>query len=192
MVAHAFDHGDSAGIADCEAIAGAARGEQRTRRSAIQGRIAEENVWRSVRGIGGTAERPNHDFAAAESFSDMIVRLSFEVELHLGECERAETLARTAVKAQTHRLRRSIVAVDAGDLPGDPRANSEMMIADCVDAIEGLTALEDFGIERDDSRTKVAVDRAPARRQRFGRRCQHRRQIERLRPCRLGAFHALQ
>ena len=104
-------------------------------------------MWRSVRGIGCAAEGPNHDFAAAESLTDVIVRLPFEMELHVRQRKGAEALTRAAAEPQTHRFGWSSVAPNARDLSRDPRAHGEVMVPDLVRAVERLAALDDLGIE---------------------------------------------
>src|SRR3989442_1059304 len=113
------------------------------------------------------------------------------MELHVRQRKGAEALTRAAAEPQTHRFGWSSVAPNARDLSRDPRAHGEVMVPDLVRAVERLAALEDLGIERYQPRAVIAVDRTPARRQRFGGRREYRWQIERLRPRSFGALCAL-
>ena len=102
MVAGALDDGDRPRIAHREAVAHAARGEQRAAGRPVQGHVAEDHVAVRLRGIGGLPERPDHDLPAGESLADVVVRLALELEVHRRKGEGAEALTRAAAEAETH------------------------------------------------------------------------------------------
>src|SRR6266513_320249 len=143
MVAGAFDHRHGAGVPHSKSVARGPGREQSTGRRAIQRRVAYQNTSR----ISGTTKWPDHNLAATQALADVVVRLAFEVQVHARQRKGAEALAGAAVKAQPNRLAGPRAAVDARDLTGDARADSEVMIADGGHAARGLGPRENLRIE---------------------------------------------
>src|SRR5262245_16125196 len=91
MVAGALDHGDGAGIAHGEALAGDAAEVAFAFDRAVQHRVADDDRFlRHDAGIGG---RTRDDAATRQPLADIVVGVAFELEGHAAREPGAETLA---------------------------------------------------------------------------------------------------
>ena len=90
MVAGAFDHGDGAGIAHREALAGdAAEVAFALDRAVEHGGADYDRALRHDGGVGGGA---HDDAPAGESLADVVVGVAFELEGYAAREPGAETL----------------------------------------------------------------------------------------------------
>src|ERR1700733_5556092 len=71
MIADTFDDGDSARIADGEALAGASGSQQAARCGAIERDIAEQNVMRAF--TRGVTLGTKHDLSTAQTLADEVI-----------------------------------------------------------------------------------------------------------------------
>src|SRR5712692_4078311 len=115
MVARAFDHGSGARVAHAETLADSTGHEQTPAGRAVADRVAREHrVRRRV-----VCKRTDHDHAAAHAFAHVVLRFTFERELHALIDERAEALARAA----------AVVARLTG---GECGAHRALRVVDCA------------------------------------------------------------
>src|SRR5690606_13363979 len=75
VVAGAFDDANGATIADHKAFPGDAPEERRAARGAVERNVADDDVL--FRHEGRVRRRENDDLAAGETFSDVVVRVTF-------------------------------------------------------------------------------------------------------------------
>uniref|UniRef100_A0A0N5A2D4 Integral membrane protein n=1 Tax=Parastrongyloides trichosuri TaxID=131310 RepID=A0A0N5A2D4_PARTI len=93
--AAALDHGDGAGVAHPEALAGQAGGEQLAARGTVQHGVADDGV-----GLGGGQLRggPDHEGRAGEALADIVVGLAGQLDPQALDGEGAEALAGRALE----------------------------------------------------------------------------------------------
>ncbi len=91
MIAHAFDHGCCAGVADGEALAGDTVEENFAAGGAVEDDIADENAFlgQEARSLG----RIGDDAPAGEAFAEIVVGVAFKLERDALRDEGAEALA---------------------------------------------------------------------------------------------------
>src|SRR5213593_2164111 len=92
--------------------------------------------------VGGRAERPDGDLPAAQALPDVIVRLSFQVELQPGNGEGAETLAGAPTQPQADRRGEAGGAQPPDDVARDPGPEGEVVVADRIAPGERPSQLE--------------------------------------------------
>ena len=102
VVADAFDDGQGSGVADGEALAGAAGSEEGSAGGSVERDVAEDDVQLGLE--GGTALASEDDFAAGQALADEVVGDSFEDELHAGDGEGSEGLAGDAGHLEDDRV----------------------------------------------------------------------------------------
>src|SRR5690606_10480661 len=130
VVAHAFDDGGDAGVAHREAFAGAAADVEFAAGRAVEGDVADDDVFggRKAGGRGGA----HNDLAAGEALADVVVGVAFEAEGHALGHECAEGLAGGTGEADVDGvLGQAGGAVFAGDLAAGDGAD------DAVDVFDG-------------------------------------------------------
>ena len=122
VVAHAFDDGGGAGVADGEALAGAAVGEEETAGGSVEAGVACNGVLRSLEFRGrGDAE---DDFAGGHAFADVVVGLADEFEGDSVDEEGAEGLACGSVAGDVDgACGEVVVSVNLGDATGEAGAD---------------------------------------------------------------------
>ena len=129
MVAGALDHGDGAGIAHGEALAGNAAEIALAGDGAVQHRVADDD--RLLGHDAGIRGRTDDDAAAGQALADIVVAFAFEVQGHAMGKPGAEALAGGAVEAHPDGvLGQADMAVGAGDLTGQHGAGGAIGIAD--------------------------------------------------------------
>ncbi len=98
--AGAFDHGDRSGVTHGESVSRTPGGEKPPGGRPVQRRVAQQHVL--IRAAGGCrlAERADHDLAAGEPLTDVVVCVTLELEVHPREGEGAEALPRAAAEPQ--------------------------------------------------------------------------------------------
>ena len=116
VVPHALHHGDGAGVADAEPLAGAAVDKRLAGGGAVQGHVAHDDVFAGVK--GAALGRVQHQPAAGEALAQPIVAVALQFQgQSLGD-EGAEGLPPAAVAGDDVAVVRQGVAA----LPGDLRA----------------------------------------------------------------------
>ena len=90
MIAGALDHGDGAGIAHREALAGDAAEVALAFDRAVEHGIADDN--RLLRHDAGLLRRPDHEAAAGKPLADVVVGIAVEFEGDAAGKEGAEAL----------------------------------------------------------------------------------------------------
>ncbi len=92
VIADSFDYGDRSTVPHCEALARNSRDVRFARRRAVEHRVANENrlVGNELRGTGMPHDQP----PAGQSLSDVVVRLSLELERKPARRECSEALTR--------------------------------------------------------------------------------------------------
>src|SRR4029077_2031966 len=141
--------------------------------------------------VPGTPEWPDHNLATAQAFADVVVRLTLELEVHARQREGAEALPGTPPEPQPQPRSRPLAAVLPRQLPGDTRADCEVVIADRIDPGGNPLLVENLGVERDETGSNIPFDRAPARLGLVFRRREQQRKIEQARARSLRSLDAL-
>src|SRR2546423_3757243 len=75
-----LDHRDRAGVAHREPVSRAAGREQLAARGAVQHGVAQQDLLIGKTRVHALPERPDHELAARESLSDIIICLALELE----------------------------------------------------------------------------------------------------------------
>ena len=141
VVAAALDHGDRTGVADGEALAGAAGGEELAGGGAVEAGVADDGVVGPDDRRGG--QRADDDGAAGEALADIVVGVAEHLELEALDGEGAERLAGRAAQADGEVAGGELVhAVAAGDLGRDPGADGAVDVPDIVGELHLLAVLE--------------------------------------------------
>ena len=112
MIAGAFDHGDGAGIAHGETLAGDAAEAFALDRAVEHGVADDDRFLRHDAGVGGGA---HDDASARQALADIVVGIAFELEGHAVR-EPAEALAGGAGEHVDGVVGQPFVAVALGDL----------------------------------------------------------------------------
>src|SRR5262249_42160341 len=129
MIARALDHGDGAGVAHREALAGDAAEITLALDGAVEHGVADND--RLFGHDACLARRVDDDASAREALADVVVGLAFQLEGNAARKPRAETLAGGADELHVNRIvREPGVAVDFGDLAGKHGAGGAVGVAD--------------------------------------------------------------
>ena len=157
VVAHALDDGGAAGVADAEALAGAAVREELTARRTIHHGVAEDAVLVGLELRAGA--RLDHDLAAAHHLADVVIRLAGEDEAHAGREKRTEALARAALELELDgALGQARIAVLVADFAGDLRANGAIRVVDLVFEADRLRVVDRLvGVLQDDLVERLVI-----------------------------------
>ena len=129
VVAHAFNHGGCAGVADGEALAGDAVEEGFAAGCAVEHDVADQDAFlgQEAGGLG----RIGDDASAGESLAQIVVGIAFEFERDAVGNECAKALAGRAAELEVDgAVGQSGGAVAAGDLAAQHRAHGAVHVAD--------------------------------------------------------------
>src|SRR5882724_3241017 len=94
VLAHAFDHGQCAAVANCKALTGTASDEKLSGSCAVQNSVSGKHI--AAPRCAGT--RGDGDGPAGQTFSDVVVGFTFQPEINSNAEKCAETLSGAAVK----------------------------------------------------------------------------------------------
>ena len=102
MIAHAFDHRRRAAVAHAESFRRAPAEKRLAAGCAVKANVADKDIF--LRRECGNLGRINSELTAGESFADVIIGVTFELDTHaLGE-KRAEALAGGTGEFNFHRV----------------------------------------------------------------------------------------
>src|SRR5512133_162571 len=148
VVTNTFDDGRSTTISDSEALSSHAAEECFAARCAIQNRVSDENVL--VRSNGRARGVLYGDYAATHSLADVIVGVTFEVQLHTVSDEGAEALPCRALEPELDRaIGQTIRPMASCDLTGEHRPNRPVLVANRHRHLTGFARLERVGAHLD-------------------------------------------
>src|SRR6202023_845788 len=129
MIAGAFDHGDRAGVAHREALAGDAAEIALALDRAIHHGVADDDGF--LRHDAGIARRLDDDAAAGQALADIVVAFAFEIEGDAARQPGAERLARSALEADVDGIvRQAGVTVDLRHRAGQHGAGAAVGVVD--------------------------------------------------------------
>ena len=129
MIADGFDHGVHPGVADAESFARHAAKVGLAAGRAVERDVADNHVVLGFerRRFG----RINNEFAAAQTFAEIIVGVTFEFKRHAARYEAAEALARAAVELELNRVfGQSVRPVLPGHFAAGDGADDAVDVAD--------------------------------------------------------------
>ena len=129
VIADTFDDGQGSGVADGEALAGAAGGEEGSAGSSVERDVAKNDVQFGLE--GGAALAAKDDFAAGEALADEVIRHALQDKLHSWNGEGSKGLAGDAGHFEGERcLRIRPVSVEHSELAGETRAEGAVFVGD--------------------------------------------------------------
>ena len=140
VVAHAFDDGGCAGVADGEALAGDAVEEDFAAGCAVEDDVADEDAFlgQEAGGLG----RIGDDAPAGEAFAEIVVGVAFKLERDAVGNECAEALAGRAVEVEVDgAVGQSGGAVAARDFAAQHGADGAVHVANGEAAGDGRLAI---------------------------------------------------
>ena len=137
-----------AGVADAEALAGDAVDVGLAGGGAVEGDVADEDVFLRLeeRALG----RIDDDLGAGEALADVVVGIAFEREGHARRAEGGERLAGAAVELELDGVvRQALAAVFAGEFAAGDGADDAVDVDDRQLGADFLAALDGGLAERE-------------------------------------------
>lgn len=169
VVTHALDDGGGSGVANGEAFAGAAVGEEVAATGSVEAGIAEDAVV--GRHKAGFVGRADDDFPAGHAFADVVIGFTGEAQDNAAAEESAEALSGAAMEIDGDGfLGQSVITMEKRHLAAQFSTDVAVGILDVeakadrhfiADGVFG--ALDDFVIERVVVEAVVTIFQAAAR-----------------------------